>query len=64
MPGLKLTSHGQLYLYQSIVMSTLDYWIDVSDYDYWRSTPNFHKPWFINPGLTLFNNYPSPVMSP
>ena len=20
--------------------------------------PNFHKPWFINPGLTLFNNYP------
>ena len=28
--------------------------IEVSDYDYWRSNPpNFHRPWFINPGLTL-----------
>ena len=28
--------------------------IYVSDYDYWRSTPLINKPWFINPGLTLW----------
>ena len=24
--------------------------------DYWRSTPLINKPWFINPGLTLFTS--------
>ena len=27
--------------------------IEVSNHDYSRSTPLIHKPWFINPGLTL-----------
>ena len=26
----------------------------VSDNDYWGNTPLINKPWFINPGLTLF----------
>ena len=28
--------------------------IQLSDNDYWRSTPPINKPWFINPGLTLY----------
>ena len=48
----------------SSVTSTLDSWtpgrlfnwegaIEVSDYDYWRSTPLINKRWFTNPGLAL-----------